>query len=76
MDRWPIPASNTSRRTLGFMKKQIDLFGNEISIEKATEKPVAKVEEKKEEITRQELINRPFSVLRVDKETTWIFHDT
>jgi hypothetical protein len=55
--------------------KQYDLFGNEISIEKATEKPVAKVEEKKEEITRHESINRPFSVLRVDKETTWIFHD-
>jgi len=55
--------------------KQYDLFGNEISIEKATEKPLAKVEEKKEEIARQELINRPFSVLRVDKNTTWIFHD-
>jgi len=55
--------------------KQYDLFGNEISIEKATEKPVAKVEEKKEEIARQESINRPYSVLRVDKETTWIFHD-
>jgi len=58
------------------MKKQIDLFGNEISIEKATEKPVAKVEEKKPEIVRQESINRPFSVLRVDKNTTWIFHET
>jgi hypothetical protein len=56
--------------------KQYDLFGNEISIEKATEKPVAKVEEKKEEIARQESINRPFSVLRVDTETTWIFHET
>jgi hypothetical protein len=55
--------------------KQYDLFGDEISIEKATEKPVAKVEEKKEEIARQESINRPFSVLRVDKTTTWIFHD-
>ncbi len=58
------------------MKKQIDLFGNEISIEKATEKPVAKVEKKEEEIVRQELTHRPFSVLRVDKETTWIFHET
>jgi hypothetical protein len=57
------------------MKKQIDLFGNEITIEKATEKPVAKVEEKKQEIVRQELTYRPFSVLRVDKNTTWIFHD-
>ena len=47
------------------MKKQIDLFGNEISIEKATEKPVVKVEKKEEEI-----------VLRVDKNTTWIFHET
>jgi hypothetical protein len=56
--------------------KQYDLFGNEISIEKATEKPLAKVEEKKEEITRHESINRPFSVLRVDKNTTWIFHET
>jgi hypothetical protein len=56
--------------------KQYDLFGNEITIEKATEKPVAKVEEKKEEIVRQESINRPFSVLRVDKNTTWIFHET
>jgi hypothetical protein len=56
--------------------KQYDLFGNEITIEKATEKPVAKVEEKKEEIARQESINRPFSVLRVDKNTTWIFHET
>ena len=56
--------------------KQIDLFGNEISIEKATEKPVAKVEEKEEETSRQDSINRPFSVLRVDKETTWIFHET
>ena len=55
--------------------KQIDLFGNEISIEKATEKPVAKVEKKEEEIVRQELTYRPFSVLRVDKNTTWIFHD-
>lgn len=58
------------------MKKQIDLFGNEISLEKAIEKPVAKVEEKEEEIVRQESINRPFSVLRVDKNTTWIFHET
>ena len=57
------------------MKKQIDLFGNEITIEKATEKPVTKVEKKEEEIVRQESINRPFSVLRVDKNTTWIFHD-
>ena len=51
------------------MKKQIDLFGNEISLEKAIEK-------KEEEIVRQESINRPFSVLRVDRETTWIFHET
>ena len=58
------------------MKKQIDLFGNEITIEKATEKPVVKVEKKEEEIVRQESINRPFSVLRVDKNTTWIFHET
>ena len=57
------------------MKKQIDLFGNEISLEKAVEKPVVKVEEKKKEIARQELTYRPFSVLRVDKNTTWIFHD-
>ena len=56
--------------------KQIDLFGNEISIEKATEKPVVKVDEKEEEKSRQESINRPFSVLRVDRETTWIFHET
>ena len=56
--------------------KQIDLFGNEISLEKAVEKPVVKVEEKEEEIVRQESINRPFSVLRVDRETTWIFHET
>lgn len=58
------------------MKKQIDLFGNEISLEKAIEKPVAKVEKKEEETSRQESINRPFSVLRVDRETTWIFHET
>ena len=58
------------------MKKQIDLFGNEISLEKAIEKPVAKVEEKKQETSRQDSINRPFSVLRVDKNTTWIFHET
>ena len=58
------------------MKKQIDLFGNEISLEKAIEKPVAKVEKKEEEIVRQELTYRPFSVLRVDKNTTWIFHET
>ena len=58
------------------MKKQIDLFGNEISLEKAIEKPVVKVDEKEEEIVRQESINRPFSVLRVDRETTWIFHET
>ena len=56
--------------------KQYDLFGNEITIEKATEKPVTKVEKKEEEIVRQESINRPFSVLRVDKNTTWIFHET
>jgi hypothetical protein len=56
--------------------KQYDLFGNIITIEKATEKPVAKVEEKKPEIVRQESINRPFSTLRVDKNTTWIFHET
>ena len=58
------------------MKKQIDLFGNEITLEKAVEKPVVKVEEKEEEIVRHESINRPFSVLRVDRETTWIFHET
>ncbi len=56
--------------------KQIDLFGNEISLEKAIEKPVVKVEEKEEEIARHESINRPFSVLRVDKNTTWIFRET
>jgi len=56
--------------------KQYDLFGNEISLEKAVEKPVAKVEEKEEEIVRQELTYRPFSVLRVDRDTTWIFHET
>ena len=56
--------------------KQYDLFGNEISLEKAIEKPVAKVEKKEEEISRQESINRPFSVLRVDRDTTWIFHET
>ena len=56
--------------------KQYDLFGNEISIEKATEKPVVKVEKKEQEIVRQESINRPFSGLRVDKNTTWIFHET
>ena len=58
------------------MKKQIDLFGNEITLEKATEKPVAKVEKKEEEIVRQELTYRPFKALRVDKNTTWIFHET
>jgi len=57
------------------MKKQIDLFGNIITIENATEKPVAKVLEKKPEIVRQESINRTFSGLRADKNTTWIFHD-
>jgi hypothetical protein len=56
--------------------KQYDLFGNEISLEKAVEKPVIKLEEKKKEIVRQELTHRPFSVLRVDKNTTWIFHKT
>jgi len=55
--------------------KQYDLFGNEISIEKATEKPLEKVEEKKTEMVRQESVNRPYSVLKVDKETTYIFHD-
>ena len=56
--------------------KQYDLFGNEISLEKAVEKPVIKVEEKKKEIVRQELTYRPFKALRVDKNTTWIFHET
>ena len=57
------------------MKTQIDLYGNEISLEKAVEKPVVKVEEKKKETARQELTHRPFSALRLDKNTTWIFHD-
>ena len=58
------------------MKKQIDLFGNEISLEKAVEKPVVKVEEKNKITARQELTYRPFKALRLDKETTWIFHET
>jgi hypothetical protein len=32
--------------------KQYDLFGNEITIEKATEKPVAKVEKRRNRSTR------------------------
>ena len=55
--------------------KQYDLFGNDISLEKAVAKPVVKVDEKKKEIVRQELTYRPFSALRLDKNTTWIFHD-
>jgi len=58
------------------MKKQIDLFGNIISIENATEKPVIKdTKEKPKKPAETACIpNRPYSVSKEGKDITWIIN--
>jgi hypothetical protein len=62
--------------THGSMKKQIDLFGNEISIEHATEKPVIKdTKEKPKKLAETACIpNRPYIVDKEGKDLTWIIN--
>jgi hypothetical protein len=58
------------------MKKQIDLFGNIISIEHATEKPVIKdTKEKPKKLAETACIpNRPYIVDKEGKDLTWIIN--
>ena len=58
------------------MKKQIDLFGNEISIEHATEKPVIQdtKEKPKKQLETACVPNRPYSVSKEGKDITWIIN--
>jgi hypothetical protein len=58
------------------MKKQIDLFGNIISIEHATEKPVVKqLEEKPKKLAETACtFNTPYSVSKEGKDLTWIIN--
>ena len=60
----------------GSMKKQIDLFGNEISIEHATEKPVIKdTKEKPKKMAETACTpNRPYIVDKEGKDLTWIIN--
>ncbi len=62
--------------THGSMKKQIDLFGNEISIEHATEKPVIKdTKEKPKKLAETACTpNRPYIVSKEGKDLTWIIN--
>ena len=52
--------------------KQIDLFGNEISIEHATEKPVTKDTKKPAETAC--VPTTPYSVSKEGKDLTWIIN--
>ena len=54
------------------MKKQIDLFGNEISMEHATEKPVIKETKKPAENSLQPIT--PYTICKESKDITWIIN--
>ena len=56
--------------------KQYDLFGNEISIEHATEKPVIKPPEEKTKKQAETacIPNRPYIVSKEGKDITWIIN--
>jgi hypothetical protein len=56
--------------------KQYDLFGNEISMEEATVKPVVKpVEEKPKKLAETACTpNRPYIVDKEGKDLTWIIN--
>lgn len=56
--------------------KQYDLFGNEISIEHATEKPVIKPPEEKVKKQAESacIPNRPYIVSKEGKDLTWIIN--
>jgi len=54
------------------MKKQIDLFGNEISMEHATEKPVIKETKKPVESSLQPIT--PYSICKESTDKTWIIN--
>ena len=58
------------------MNKQIDLFGNIISMEEATVKPVIKdTKEKPKKIAETACTpNRPYSVSKEGKDITWIIN--
>jgi hypothetical protein len=58
------------------MKKQIDLFGNEISMEEATVKPVVKQPEEKPKKLAETACtpNRPYIVDKEGKDLTWIIN--
>jgi hypothetical protein len=58
------------------MKKQIDLFGNIISIEHATEKPVIKdTKEKPKKLAETACLPiTPYSVSKEGKDITWIIN--
>jgi hypothetical protein len=58
------------------MKNQIDLFGNIISMEEATVKPVVKPPEEKPKKLAETACtpNRPYSVSKEGKDITWIIN--
>ncbi|CAB4150761.1 hypothetical protein UFOVP574_26 [uncultured Caudovirales phage] len=58
--------------TLGSMKKQIDLFGNEISMEHATEKVVIQDTKKPVENSLQPIT--PYTICKESKDITWIIN--
>ena len=60
----------------GANMKQYDLFGNEISMEEATVKPVVKPPEEKPKKPAETacIPNRPYSVSKEGKDITWIIN--
>ena len=58
------------------MKKQFDLFGNEITIEHATEKPVTKpLEEKVKKQAESPLQTiTPYTICKESRDITWIIN--
>jgi hypothetical protein len=54
------------------MKKQIDLFGNIISMEHATEKPVTKETKKPAENSLQPIT--PYTICKESTDITWIIN--
>jgi len=58
------------------MKKQIDLFGNIISTEHATEKPVIKDTKEKPKKQAESALQTitPYSICKESRDITWIIN--
>jgi hypothetical protein len=69
-------ASNTLPITHGFMKNQIDLFGNIISMEEATVKPVVKPPEEKPKKQAESALQTitPYTICKESRDITWIIN--